>query len=197
MIAPCVACGTELKVRGKQQHHCLNDDCNLGYAHYMARTHVVRVGECEVWQGSVRVKRGARVPVVRVVTERVGSKRLDLRVLALRDPDRDLAANRVYDRLCGTEDCVTLDHHRLRRQEVVEQVEKEREPRLPAGPLVAAFDAYLERIEGVCRADPQHLRLVDNARRVGTVALRHADEFCIDVLRVHPTAIYGKEFYTA
>jgi hypothetical protein len=195
MIAPCVACGAELRVRGKQQHHCLNDDCNLGYAHHMARTNVVRVGECEVWQGTVRVKRGARTPVVRVVTERVGSTRLDLRVLALRDPDRDRASNRVYDQLCATEDCVRLDHHRLRRHETGEPAEKE--PRLPAGPLLAAFDTYLERIEGVHRADPRFLQITKEARRTGVVALRHADEFCIDVLRVHPTAVYGKEFYTA
>lgn len=182
---PCDICETELTLSGRANHHCQTEACVTAYAHRRAVERVVRVGDCEVWQGSVHRK--GRTPIV---TLRFNNKRRDFRVLALRDPDSARAVCRRYIRSCGTDKCVTVEHHRI-------QIGRSLPPtktiynRLPWEPLAE----WIKDRNIVIGNGNGHV--LSQARDRGFITVTRADEFCIDVLGVHPAAVYGDLFFEA
>lgn len=181
---PCISCGAVLSLYPRAQAHCLTEECIEGYARHYAMTNVRQEGECEVWNG--QLKPGG-VAYFAVTVERGGrDKRRDYRALPLRDPrGKGETKNRQYENLCGTKGCVKVDHNRLVVH--VPRVKRYIAATLPAQPL-------LERLERVSVPSGFHGYLSD-ARKKGTFTVTTADMLCIDILGVHPTAVYGDLFY--
>lgn len=184
---PCVHCGTVLTLPNiKHQPHCMNEECERGFARYYSFTHVKKVGECEVWLGSVAHNGDVKTPMVRVTCH--DGKRRDFRVLAMRD-DPIRAKGRVYRNDCGTERCVRVDHHTLLMQKYTDR--KVLQGKLPIKPL----QDLVERVDHVMEETNRKRYAIAVQRGWITVAL--VDELCIDEYGINPAFIYGEAFFDA
>lgn len=186
---PCVVCGTHVPGGKRIQAHCLTDECNLGYAYYAVGQRIKIDGDHQIWHGQIR--RG--VAWVSVVTGRDGGnqQRQDYRVLDLMMDE--FHKHKRYRNLCGVKNCVTAEHNEVIRAKPRSERDR-RDPmqaHLPAAPLVARVRT------GRYPMGPSSKRYVEKCQKRGYITVKKADEFCIDVLQIHPFEIWGEEFYTA
>lgn len=182
---PCEICGTVLTLTGRASAYCQTEECVTEFARRRAWARVKKVGDCEVWQGPVQMK--GRTPIV---TLRFNNKRRDFRVVTLRDPEGERSTCRRYLRSCGTDRCVTVEHHRIQMGRNLPPT-KTIYNRLPWEPLVE----WIKDRNIVIGNNSGHV--LSQAREKGFITVTRADEFCIDVLGVHPTAVYGELFFDA
>lgn len=182
----CEVCGTHLGAIGKSNAHCKTTDCTKEFARRRAFERVKKVGDCEVWLGPTQSKGGS--PIVTLRWER---KRVDYRVLALRDPDGELAKGRLYLNLCGTPRCVVVEHHHVQIGRKGQAPSQQILAHLPVEPV----DRYV-RQNKIVLGQRNHKPL-QSARKKGYFTVSGVDAFCIDVLGIHPVLLYGEEFYTA
>lgn len=182
---PCEICGTVLTLRGRANAYCNTEDCCAEYARRRAFERVEQVGDCVVWQGSVHKK--GRTPIV---TLRFNNMRRDFRVVTLRDPEGARSACRKYIRSCDTDRCVNVEHHRIQigRNLPPPKTIKNRLPWEPLAEWVKTRPVVLG--EWGCH-------VLAFARSRGFITVTAADEFCIDVLGVHPIVVYGDAFFDA
>lgn len=183
----CEVCGGTIPARGRANRFCQTDACITEFARRRAWERTEKVGDCEVWQGPVQSK-GATP----IVTLRFNNRRRDFRVLQLRDPDPERATYRRYINSCGTPRCVNLDHHYIQIGRNLPSPQLRILARLPVEPM----NEYLSRNPGVV-VGPRSHKPLQQARKKGFFTVTGADAFCIDVLGVHPTAVFGDLFYTA
>lgn len=164
-----------------------------------ARTHVKRVGECEVWQGLYR----KGVTPSMSVRQQDGSRR-EMRVLDVRhgylNTSRDRAsAGRAFKNTCGTRGCVVVEHNAVHIG--IDHSSKGTLTKnfLPAGPLLKRLDRLeLDRQPEETKPLTSGQRtLVSKARRTGRFTVAAVDDLCITILQRHPYELYGQEFYTA
>ena len=193
-MTDCVVCDAPLlKTRGRTQPHCTTPSCNEGYAIYVSMNGPIRKeGDCELWHG--RAKCG--VPLLTVVQDRStkNGTRQDYRVLDIRRAQAGLptASYRQYEQTCGNKACVNVDHSIIRPL-------KWRKPE-HSRELMGHLDAapLLRRIDASERLIPRHMQgTIQKGRHRGFFTVNKVDELCIDYLGVHPTEIYGEEFFTA
>lgn len=182
----CEVCGTHLGHIGKSNAHCKTMDCIYGFARRRAFDRVRKVGDCEVWLGPTQSKGGTPI-----VTLRWDRKRVDYRVVQLRDPDGELAKGRVYINLCGTPKCVLPEHHHIQIGRKGQPPSQRILARLPVEPV----DTYVRRNK-IVLGQREHKPL-QVARKKGYFTVSGADAFCIDVLGIHPVELYGEAFYDA
>ena len=93
---------------------------------------------------------------------------------------------------CGTRGCVNLTHNRL-----MQKIGQNRNPlvisaRLPVEPLLDFFARHKPD-----RIPDSYAESLRRAAHRGYVSVTTADALCIDVLGIHPTAVYGDLFYEA
>lgn len=183
----CVVC-TDRLPKGRSAVHCRTVECSHGYARKRAYENVTRVGECDVWTGTLR-KGGIAWLDVRVAN----GKRHYFRVVDVRngelDPDRD-GKWRRYEKTCTTVGCVSVEHHTLQATPV-RVLARAITNKLSAEPLLRAC-------EGREGAQPQWVRTVlHRGRERGVVTVTEVDEVCCTFLNRHPYELYGEDFYTA
>jgi hypothetical protein len=182
----CEVCGTHLGHIGKSNAHCKTPECIYGFARRRAFDRVRQVGDCEVWMGPVQSK--GETPIV---TLRWDRKRVDYRVLQLRDPEPERAKGRVYINLCGTPRCVTVEHHHVQIGRKGQPPSQQILARLPVEPV----DTYVKRNK--IKLDNRAHKPLQMARKKGYFTVTGADAFCIETLGIHPAQLYGEAFYTA
>lgn len=187
LTIPCVICGTHVPGGRRVQAHCLTDECNLAYAYYAAEARIEVDGDHKIWHGQIR--RG--VAWVSVVTSRVGpnQERQDYRVLDLQRGE--FSPHRRYRNVCGVKNCVAADHNEVVRAKPRQTKKTPLSGHLPPEPLVRLVKT--ERYP--LTRNQRHY--VEKCQKRGYITVKMADEFCIDVLKVHPAQLWGEEFYTA
>lgn len=186
---PCVVCGKHVPGGKRIQAHCLTDECSRAYAYHAMEQRIEHQGDHKIWHGQIR--RG--VAWVSVVTGRGGGPnhdRQDFRVLDLQTGE--FATYRRYRNLCGVTNCVTAEHNEVIRAKP--RVRDRKDPmqnHLPAGPLVEKVRNGRFPMNDAAR---QYLQ---KCQKRGYITIKKGDEFCIDVLHIHPFEVWGEEFYTA
>lgn len=188
-LKPCITCGKPTRSKSGRVY-CRTEECAYGFARWWAKENVDKVGDCEIWRGSLR-SRGNEAPNFDV-TVGPGGKRRVYRVISLREEDPSVAKGRNYENECGNPGCVSLLHNKL-----ITAGNGSRNPliisaHLPAEPLLD----YFARSHRTPLNDNQREAL-RRGRSRGYFTVTTADTLCIDVLGVHPTAIYGDLFYEA
>lgn len=102
------------------------------------------------------------------------------------------------DRSSGTRDLCTMHYQRLKLTGVLYRVEP-----LPAGPLLDYIAArgglrgVAHRV-GVAHGTADYERwekTIDRARRTGRIKVSVADQAACELLRVHPSAVYGDTWW--
>lgn len=122
----------------------------------------------------------------------------------------DLHAPLITDSWCDTGDCQNPDHHKLRYQMNSTRQPKRRRGdldlsrvKLPFGPiqrmtneLRARYPEMEPEHHMVWRIPEPYQKLYDRSWKSGKISVLDADAYCCDVLEMHPTAVYGWDFYT-
>lgn len=187
----CGQCGNEYPARQKAAT-CGKEPCVVAEITKKAINNVRKDGDCEVWLGFFRQKGHVPTICAAVYDEDGNRERKDFRVMQLRWPTPEQANGRVFENRCGNPDCVSLAHNILRLPKTKNDHSRIL-AKLPAQPLLD----YVHRLE---KANPE-LTLGPGRERIhryereGELSVTSADSFCIDVLGVHPTAVFGELFF--
>jgi hypothetical protein len=189
----CVNCGKELPNR-RMQSHCLTEECNAAWAAYYCESHIERLDNgCMVWQA--QMKKGVAWFSVVIGRDTPAGRRKDYRVLDFltEQAGRTVYKFHAYKNLCGTERCVNIDHNEARI--------KQRTPKhLPTPQLMGHLkpEPIIARVDASERVAPSRLRkALQMARKQGFITVGMVDAICCDFLHIHPTELYGDEFFTA
>lgn len=186
----CVACGKDLGTSRKIQEHCGREGCMQVWLRWKIEKRIKVVGDCHVWTGSIRKGDVAYLTLVRSIRP---LERQDFRVLDVLNPEIE-SARRNWENLCGTRGCVGITHNRIYVAQTVRPGTRVR-AMLPVLPLIEALRRY--RIDKDKYMAPRFVRGLEECAKRGTISVTYADEICIDVLGVHPYAVYGEDFYAA
>lgn len=187
----CAYCSQEYPAK-RRSRTCGAEECVVRDVTHQALTNVKRIGDCELWQGFFRKK--GHVPMICAdLYDADGTKRRkEYRAMVFRWPNPEETAGRLFKNRCGNPDCVTVEHTELQKKTVVNN-HGHIKAKLPAQPLLD----YIRRLE---EREPDLVlgtgrERIHRYERDGQLSVTSADSFCIDVLGVHPTAVFGELFF--